>query len=140
MPHTGDSQAQVLAQWGAPTARYPATGDQGERWQYSYQPSGRWVFNIDFNVGGNVARVQQALDETLFPERIRPGQWTTQDVLREYGPPMQTIQTLSFHGDTWIWRYQNAIFPRLLYVNIDPAGVVQSYTLGDEYLDPPDRY
>lgn len=135
----GTSTAQVLAQAGQPTARYADDATGGERWQYSYEPSGRRVYNVDFDAAGSVVRVEQAMSEALFAQRIQPGTWTRADVLREYGPPERTMRTHKFKGDIWVWRYENGPFPRLLYIDLAPDGVVSGYTLGDEYIDAPDR-
>lgn len=137
---TGTPEAEVLRQIGRPTATYPASGGTpGARLQYSYQPSGQRVFNFDLDANGRVARAEQALSEGLFPERIRKGQWTRQDVLREYGPPAQVMGVHNFDGEVWVWRYLQGPFWRLLYIDIDPRGVVQGWSTGDEILpDPPD--
>lgn len=134
----GTSAAEVHELLGEPTARYAANGTDGERWQYSYEPSGRQVYDIDFDADGRVVRVEQVMNETLFAERIKPGTWTRHDVLREYGPPAWVMGTHSFDGDIWVWRYEIGPFFRLLYIDIAPDGVVQDYSVGDEYLDPPD--
>lgn len=134
----GTPAAQVQAQLGSPTARYAEGTAGGERWQYSYEPSGRRVYNVDFDAAGSVVRVEQAMSEALFAQRIQPGVWTRDDVLHEYGPPAQTMGTYNFKGVIWVWRYENGPYPRLLYIDLAPDGVVQGYTLGDEYLDPPD--
>lgn len=134
----GTPAAEVLARLGQPTARYAASASGGERWQYSYEPWGRQVYNLDFDADGRVIRAEQVMNEALFAQRIQAGTWTRDDVLREYGPPAQVMGTRNFKGDIWVWRYENGPFPRFLYVDIAPDGVVQGYTLGDEYLDPPD--
>lgn len=135
----GQTQAQVAQDQGRPTARYPAAGGVGERWQYSYQPSGQRVFNIDFDAQGRVTRVEQALSEPLFAQRIRPNVWTRADVLREYGPPARTMGVHNFQGDIGVWRYLDGVTWRLLFIDIDPTGVVRGWSNGDEDLpDPPE--
>lgn len=134
----GTAAAEVRERLGAPTARYAANATDGERWQYSYEPAGRRVYNVDFDADGRVVRVEQVMTEALFAARIAPGAWTRSDVLREYGPPAWIMGTHNFDGDIWVWRYENGPFRRLLYIDITPDGRVQDYTLGDEYLDPPD--
>jgi hypothetical protein len=131
----GTPVAQVLASLGQPTGRYPAP-DGGERLQYSMQPAGQQVFNVDVDAQGRVERVEQALNEALFAQRIQPDRWTRAQVLREYGPPAQTMGVHNFEGVIWVWRYTDGPFPRLLYIDIDRAGVVRRYSSGDEY--PPD--
>ena len=134
----GTAAADVVHTLGAPTGRYPLP-DGGERLQYSRQPAGQQVFNVDLDAQGRVARVEQALNETLFAQRIQPDRWTQDDVLREYGRPAQTMGVHNFKGVIWVWRYADGPVWRLLYIDIDPGGVVRHYSVGDESLpDPPD--
>ena len=135
----GTSADEVLKQLGRPSARYPATADAGERLQYSYQPSGQRVFNIDLDADGKVARVEQVLSESLFGQRIQTNVWTRAEVLREYGRPARTMGVHNFDGDIWLWRYIDGTTWRLLFIDIDRSGVVRGWSNGDENLpDPPD--
>ena len=134
----GTPAAQVLQTLGAPTGRYPAP-EGGERLQYSMQPAGQQVFNVDTDAQGRVLRTEQALSEALFGQRILPNAWTRADVLREYGRPARTMGVHSFDGDIWVWRYLDGPTWRLLFIDIDRAGVVRGWSNGDEDLpDPPD--
>ncbi len=133
----GAPVAEVLAQLGRPSARYPQ--DAGERLQYSYQPAGQRVFDIDVDAQGRVTRVEQVLDEPLFAQRIQPDRWTRADVLREYGAPAEIRRVHNFDGEIWLWRYISGVTWRLLFIDVDPAGIVRGWSVGDEYLpDPPD--
>ena len=38
----------------------------------------------------------------------------------------------SFGGVVWSWRYKWVNAPRLLYIYIDPQGVVERYHVGDD--------
>ena len=134
----GTPAAEVLQSLGRPTARYPLPGG-GERLQYSSQPAGQTVHNVDLDAAGRVVRVEQALSEALYGQRIRPNEWTRDDVLREYGPPARTMGVHNFDGTIWIWRYADGPTWRLLFIDIDRAGVVRGWSNGDEDLpDPPD--
>jgi hypothetical protein len=130
----GTPQAQVLATYGQPTARYPATATQDARWQYSLEPSGQQVYNVDFDAAGRVRHAEQALNEGLIGKHIQVGRWTRADVLREYGPPARTMEVHNFNGVIWVYRYANGPTWRLLYIDIDPSGIVQSWSEGDENL------
>ena len=134
----GTPTAQVIQTLGAPTARYPAPGG-GERLQYSMQPAGQAVYNVDLDAQGRVMRTEQALSEALYGQRIQPDVWTHADVLREYGQPARVMGVHNFNGDVWVWRYLDGPIWRLLYIDIDPTGVVRGWSNGDEDLpDPPD--
>lgn len=136
---SGMGADEVHQRWGAPSAIYPATASQAERWQYSLQPSGQQVHNVDFGPDQRVQRVEQVLSEALFAQRIRPDVWQRAEVLHEYGSPAEITQVHNFKGDIWVWRYLDGPVWRLLYIDIDPAGVVRGWSLGDENLpDPPE--
>ncbi len=138
---TGTPAASVVDYLGRPSARFPASAGLGERLQYTYQPAGQRVFNIDLDTQGRVARVEQALSESLFDQRIQPDHWTRADVLREYGPPARIVGVHNFDGDIWVWRYADGPVWRLLHIDIDRAGVVRGWSSGDEPLpDVPDTH
>jgi hypothetical protein len=135
----GTPTAEVVRSLGLPTGRY-ALPDGGARLQYSLEPSGQTVFNVDLDASGHVVRVEQALSEALYDERIRPNVWTSADALREYGRPAYTMGVHNFVGTIWVWRYlDKGLTWRLLYIDIDPGGVVRNWSIGDEPLpDGPD--
>lgn len=134
----GTPAAEVLQALGTPTGRYPLPGG-GERLQYSSQPAGQTVHNVDLDAQGRVTGVEQALSEALYGQRIQPNVWTRADVLREYGPPARTMGVHNFDGTIWIWRYLDGTTWRLLFIDIDRGGLVRGWSNGDEDLpDPPD--
>lgn len=132
----GTAEADVLQRLGPPTGRYALP--DGTRLQYSRQPRGVAVNNVDLDARGRVRSVTQVLDEKRFEGDIRVGEWKRDDVLRHYGLPAETSQVSSFRGVVWTWRYQWLNAPRLLHVFIDPQGVVRRYELGDEVFMEPD--
>ena len=131
----GMPRAEVLQTLGKPTASYPASG--GERLQYSMQPAGQRVYNVDLDARGALLGAEQALSESLFAQRIVPDRWTTQDILFEYGPPARIQGVHNFKGRIWVWRYANGPVWRLLFIDVDPDGVVRGYSVGDEPMPEP---
>jgi hypothetical protein len=134
----GAAGADVVRSLGEPTARYPAADGGGQRLQYSSEPAGQTVYNMDLDAQGRVARVEQALREPLFAQRIRPGQWRRADALREYGKPAYVMGVRNFVGDIWVWRYVDGQTWRLLFIDIDPDGLVRGWSVGDEPLPDSD--
>lgn len=128
----GASQEDVLRELGAPTERYAPLGGQPARWQYSSQPFGRRVINVDFDAAGRVLRAEDALQEGLMAQRIRAHEWTQRDVLREYGPPARTFGVANFAGVIWAWRYLNGAIRRELFIDIDTGGIVRSWSTSME--------
>lgn len=126
----GTPRDQALAQLGRPTAVYPSP-DGGERWQYSWQPMGDRVYNVDVGADGRVQTVAQTMTENHFA-RIGIGQWGPDELLREFGPPIEVTRVWSFDGSVWAWRYSIGPFHRLLYVYLDPTGVVRRWHGADD--------
>ena len=134
----GTTRADALQKLGAPTARYPLA-QGGERLQYSRQPMGFEVNNVDLDAQGRVVSVTQVMDERYFAQDIVIDQWRVPDVLRTYGRPEQITRVSFFNGDVWQWRYKQVNNPRLLYIYLDPQGVVRRYHVGDDLrFQPPD--
>lgn len=129
----GTSRAETVQRLGTPTAVYPLPGG-GERLQYSRAPSGFEVNDVDLDASGHVVDVRQVLDERLFAEDIQPGigMWRTADVLKTYGRPFDITRVGSFDGTIWSWRYKVMNTIRLLYIYIDPQGVVVRWHTGDD--------
>ncbi|MDA7418469.1 hypothetical protein PGB34_19030 [Xenophilus arseniciresistens] len=126
----GTSRAETLQRLGPPTASYALA--QGERLQYSRQPMGFEVSNVDLDAQGRVVSVTQVMDEGRFAHDIRVDEWRVPDVLRTYGRPEEISRVSSFNGDVWQWRYRQLNNPRLLYIYLDPQGVVRRYHVGDD--------
>jgi len=131
----GSSRDQAMRELGAPTGRYALPGG-GERLQYSRAPAGFEVNNVDLDATGRVVSVRQELDERLFDRTIQPGVgvWHEAEVLRAYGRPFEISKVSAFDGNIWTWRYKWQNTPRLLYIYIDPNGVVQRYHTGDDLM------
>ena len=83
-------------QLGAPTGRYPLPGG-GQRLQYSEQPSGSAVWNLDFDAAGRLQRTDQALRYPNF-NQIVVDQGTGDDVLRMMGRPARVERVAMFDG------------------------------------------
>jgi hypothetical protein len=131
----GMSQAQ-LQPLGRPTATYPIQG--GTRLQYSQQPLGRKVYNIDLNATGAVVSVSQSLTQKVF-ESFVPARTTGEDLLREIGPPAERTTVGRFDGTVWTWRFEEQNGRRVFHAFVDRTGLlVQAYSL-DEFFNTPDR-
>ncbi len=126
----GVSKAEVLERLGQPTGVYPLAG--GERLQYSREPGGSEVSNVDLDASGRVVSVRQEMEEGLFPSTIEVGTWTRADVLRTYGRPVEIAEVTSFNGTIWSWRYLHINNHRLLNIYIDPQGVVVRWHSSDD--------
>jgi outer membrane protein assembly factor BamE (lipoprotein component of BamABCDE complex) len=128
----GETRADVERRLGAPTAEYALTA--GTRLQYSRQPAGQQVFNLDLDAQGQVVRVDQALEPANL-QRIGIDRWTRDDVLSEFGRPALVDRVARFEGDVWTYRYLEAFsLARLLHIHLDPQGTVRKVVHTDEPL------
>jgi hypothetical protein len=129
----GTTAAETLQRLGAPTGRYPLNGG-GERLQYSRMPAGFEVTDIDVDAAGKVVSVTQVLTEGRFGYDIKVDQWRQNDVMAFYGRPYEITRVSSFDGTVWSYRYKVVNERRILYVYLDPAGVVRRYHTGDDLM------
>lgn len=130
----GTTRASVLAHLGPPTAVHAL--EPGERLQYSQQPAGTQVYNLDFDAAGVLVRVEQALQPDVLT-RIEIGHWTGADVFRLLGKPALVERVARFDGPIWTYRFEApGGLRRRLHVHLDPAGVVRQILTIDE--DTPD--
>jgi len=127
----GTTAAETLQRLGPPTGRYPLTGG-GERLQYSRMPAGYEVIDIDVDASGKVVSVTQVLNEARFGHDIKVDRWRQNDVVAFYGRPYEISRVSSFDGTVWTWRYKAVNERRMLYIYIDPTGVVRRYHTGDD--------
>lgn len=135
MPETvalGASRAAIEQRLGTPTAVHALP--DGTRLQYSRQPSGQQVFNLDLDAQGRLARVDQVLDVEWL-QRIEVDRWTQEDVLRQFGRPAVVERVARFDGGVWTYRYLEPFsLARLAHIHIDNQGVVRKVVYIDEPL------
>lgn len=135
MPETvalGASRAAIEQRLGTPTAVHALP--EGTRLQYSRQPSGQQVFNLDLDAQGRLARVDQVLDVEWL-QRIEVDRWTQEDVLRQFGRPAVVERVARFDGGVWTYRYLEPFsLARLAHIHIDTQGVVRKVVYTDEPL------
>ena len=92
----GMSHDEVVTRLGQPGRVLPL--QDGTRLQYSYQPAGQQVFNVDLDASGRVVQFRQMLVAQEF-QRIEVGQWTRADVERAFGPPASVEHAAHWQGD-----------------------------------------
>jgi hypothetical protein len=130
----GAPRGDVIKRLGSPTAVYALPS--GERLQYSWQPYGAQVYNLDFDAAGRLLSVDQALEPEKF-DRIIAGQWSAGDVERLLGKPALIERVARFDGDIWTYRYKDFSGYRRLHVHLDPTGLVRKVMSTDEPIGEP---
>ena len=128
----GTTIDQARARLGNPTGNYSLPSG-GTRLQYSNQPFDQSVWNADFDAQGRLARVEQVMTDAAFA-RVRSGQDTRNDVLRDFGQPADMFYYKLRDEHAWMYRYFTyGGFKAAMLVYFDPAGVVKRTETG---LDP----
>lgn len=131
----GTPRDAVLARLGQPQRVVRLAS--GERLQYSQQPFGQQAWMVDVDTTGRVTRVRQVLNETDF-HRIEPGQWTREDVEREFGRPAWVDGVASWSGPILTYRWRDRGGGDMFYwVYLDERGVVRRAHPGMEFINAP---
>jgi outer membrane protein assembly factor BamE (lipoprotein component of BamABCDE complex) len=131
----GSTRAQIEERLGRPTAEHRLP--DGTRLQYSRQPAGAQVYNLDLGPDGRLRRQEQVMD-VAWLERIEVGRWTRDDVLLHLGRPAWVERVARFDGDIWTYRVIEHVWQRRVHIHLSPAGVVQKVMYSDEPM-PDDR-
>ncbi len=118
----GVSREAVVQRLGQPQ-RVVRLAD-GERLQYSQQPAGQHAWMIDVDAQGRVVRSRQVLNEADF-NRIQLGQWTREDVEREFGRPAKVDGVASWEGPILTYRWKSADQDMFYWVYLDRRNVVR---------------
>jgi len=130
----GQTEAEMLAAMGTPTARYPMASST-QRVEYATGPSGKVTWMIDLDATGRVKATEQVLTVQNFA-RVRNGQ-TSQDLLLMLGQPAERARE-GQNSETWSWRYENnnCLWAR---VTVSGLGHVRGNALiqGDPRCDTP---
>lgn len=126
----GATREQVLQAYGKPSAVWPLP--EGERLQYSRQPTGQQVYNVDLDRHGRVVATTQAMSDAAFAA-VQPDTWRAADVERTFGKPALTGRVHSFDGIVWSYRHAQPFgLNKQFHVFIDSSGLVRRTQVTDE--------
>ena len=126
----GATREEAISRYGKPSAVVPLPNG-GSRLQYSVQPEGRTAWMVDLDASGRVVEARQMLSRRGF-DRVKPGQWTREDVYREFGQPKSIDHVYSWNGDIITYRWLDIDERMFFWVYLDPAGVVQKTGVGPD--------
>lgn len=127
----GATRAEIEKRLGLPTAVHALT--DGTRLQYSRQPAGQQVYNLDLDAGGRLRQTEQVMDAAWL-QGIKVGQWTRETALLYLGRPALVERVARWDGDIWSYRFQEITGPRQVHLHLDAAGVVRQVMFTDEPL------
>jgi hypothetical protein len=130
-PPVGTPLPGVMAALGQPAASYPLP-DGGQVLEYRGQPMGQFQHMARIGADGRLQSFEQVLTSENFA-KVKIGQWTKDDILRNYGRPAE-VSRVAFHNyEVWSYRYKEAgVWNSLMSVHFDQQGVVQQMLNGPD--------
>ena len=129
-PSAGESEAEVIAQLGQPTARIP-DGDT-HLLEYSHNPWGQAIYMARIGSNGRLISYQQVLTTQKFAT-IKPGISTKADVLRTIGHPSETLRLARRGLTVWSYPYkEQGVWNSVMSVYLDDAGIVRMMENGPD--------
>jgi hypothetical protein len=130
-PPPGASLGEVTAALGQPAASYPDAGG-GQILEYRGQPMGQFQHMARISPDGRLVSFEQVLTSENFA-KVKIGQWTKDDILRNYGRPAE-VSRVAFHNyEVWSYRYKEAgVWNSMMSVHFDQNGVVQQMLNGPD--------
>lgn len=120
----GGTEADVRASQGTPAEIYRLKNGN-TRWLYPTQPLGQVTYAAEFDSNGKLISFRQVL-RTLEFARAEIGKWTRQDVLEQFGKPVETSYFPLMQRETWSYRFKHEdVWPSLYHFYFDPAGILR---------------
>jgi len=107
-PGPGSLQAEVLRQWGPPTARHALPGG-ALRLEYATGPFGRTTWMLELDAGGRVTQAQQVLAKrALWALQPRLPGMARAELLQTLGTPGNRGSGGRQGGEIWSWRFETS--------------------------------
>jgi hypothetical protein len=125
----GATRGEIEDRLGSPTAVHALV--DGTRLQYSRQPAGQQVYNLDLGSDGRLRQTEQVMDAGWL-QRIEVDRWTRETALLNLGRPALIERVALWDGDVWTYRFQEATGSRQVHLHLDGAGLVRRVMFTDE--------
>ena len=118
---SGTSLAEVEQKFGKPTLTCP-NSDGSQRVIWSQQPMGETAYGSFIAKDGTIVAMKQLLTDAHF-DMLGQGTWTAEQVLCEFGPPVDKTGVGKGNEIVWSYRYkQSATWYSLMYVFLGADG------------------
>jgi len=133
----GQDQSAIIARMGPPREVYELPNG-GRRLMWPTQPMGSTTVAADIDASGKIVNVRQVLQIGEF-NRAEIGKWTRDDVLINFGRPVQTQFFRLSQREVWSYRYtENNITHLLFNFSFDTNGVLRETARTPDPLRDPD--
>src|SRR5579864_1136697 len=134
----GEDQSAIIARLGPPREVYDLPNG-GKRLMWPTQPMGSTTVAADVDASGKIVNVRQVLQSSEF-YRAEIGKWTRNDVLINFGKPMETSYFRLSNREVWSYRYVENNVTYLLYNFLfDDQGMLRQTQKSPDPLRDPDR-
>ncbi|MBN3846552.1 MULTISPECIES: hypothetical protein [Burkholderiaceae] len=133
----GQDQSAIIARMGPPREVYELPNG-GRRLMWPTQPMGSTTVAADIDASGKIVNVRQVSQIREF-NRAEIGKWTRDDVLINFGRPVQTQFFRLSQREVWSYRYtENNITQLLFNFSFDTSGVLRETARTPDPLRDPD--
>ena len=127
----GTDSTAVLTRHGSPAETF-RLADGGERWLYPLGGLQQYVWAVDFDAAGRVARVTQLRTAANFG-RVRVGIDTEDDVRREFGAPRLMMPFSRVGLVAWMYPFvEDRVWNQEMAIYFDPQGIVRRVESGPD--------
>ncbi len=133
-PLPGESQQQVVAKLGQPSAIYRVP--DATVLEYATGPFGQRTYMARIGQDGRLDSYQQVLTDAKFTT-VKVGITNKEDVLHTFGRPAETSYLPRQKLEVWTYRYkQSDVWDAMMHVHFDGQGIVRMMQSGpDEYKE-----
>lgn len=126
----GDTEAQLLAKRGQPTAVFQ--DGHSRLLEYRSGNCGQYTYMARVDSRGKVVSYDQVLTTQKFAS-IPVGKATKDDVLRTVGGPSQTEYLSRVRQEVWSYPYrESGAWNSIMHIHFDQSGVVQRLVNGQD--------
>lgn len=134
----GQDQSAVIARLGPPREIYDLPNG-GKRLMWPTQPMGEVTTAADIDASGKVLSVRQVLQDNEF-YKAQIGTWTKQDVLVNFGRPVETSYFPLMKREVWTYRYLEAnVWYQMYNFYFDPQGILRLTQKTPDPMHEPER-
>lgn len=134
----GQDQSALVARLGPPREIYDLP-DGGKRLMWPTQPMGEETTAADVDSAGKIVTVRQVLQPSEF-YKAQIGTWKKQDVLVNFGRPVETAYFPLMKREVWTYRYlEDNVWYQLYHFYFDQQGILRLTQKTPDPLHEPDR-
>ncbi|TCG06497.1 hypothetical protein BZM27_25840 [Paraburkholderia steynii] len=131
-------RSTIVARLGPPREVYDLPNG-GKRLMWPTQPMGETTTAADVDASGKIVNVRQVLQPNEF-YRAEIGKWTRDDVLVNFGRPVETNYFPLMKREVWTYRYlEDNVWYMMYSFYFDDQGILRLTQKTPDPLHDPDR-